>query len=122
MGLDSCLAFYSVLSTSYSALPFLPCRSNSPSTAAAPPPAAANTGELLRQNQPFGLFAAVVKSFNCRFCKKYFSHLQNFLTEGNACGMTEGRLIFCFKLKTMDYQSFQQFQRIEGKSVTINVG
>jgi hypothetical protein len=35
-------AFYSVLSPQDSVLSF-PCRSNSPSTAAAPPPAAANT-------------------------------------------------------------------------------
>jgi hypothetical protein len=34
-------------------------------------------GEWLRQISLFSLFAAVVKSLNCRFCKKHLSQLQN---------------------------------------------
>jgi hypothetical protein len=42
--------------------------------------------ELLRQIRLFSLFAAVVKSPDWRFSQKVDVKLQNFMTEGNACG------------------------------------
>jgi hypothetical protein len=124
-------AFYSELSTL-----FPPCRSNSPSTAAAPPSAAANTGNCCGKFAFLSLLPQLSSPPISDFSQKglvKLPNLQNFspiVTEGNACGMTSVKRWTQSFLHTgksgiqslFHIQLFQRIQRIEGKSVTINVG
>jgi hypothetical protein len=132
---ESCRVFYLELGTFNSEL-FFACRSNSPSTAAAPPPAAANTGNCCAKNAFFRFLPQLSSPPGSDFSQKghlKLTKLTNFspirfrrqsllntgksgiLTEGNACGTSN----FPFSDRR---ECFQRIQRIEGKSITINVG